>query len=111
MAELVVTVEANLRRQVHGNRKPGLPGLQQIFITRVGFFGRGKTGVGTHGPQASAVHCRLHAACKRILPGKTKFFAIIKIFYIKRRIQTLRFKIFAFRKFCRSFGNLRFIFV
>ena len=62
VASVVVGVVAHLRRQVEGHREAGLALLQQVAVALVGLLGGAEAGVLAHGPEAAAVHGRLHAA-------------------------------------------------
>ena len=74
-----VRVVAHLGRQVKGHREAGLAGGEQVFVALVGFLGGAETGVLAHGPEAAAVHGRLHAAGVRILAGETQLLFIAGI--------------------------------
>ena len=77
-----VGVVAHLGRQVKGDGKPGLAGRKQIFIALVGFFGGTETGILAHGPEAAAIHGRLHATGIGVFPRKAELFFIAGIFEI-----------------------------
>ena len=52
----VVGVAAHLRRQIEGDRQPGLPRRQQELVATVGLLRGAEAGVLAHGPEAPAVH-------------------------------------------------------
>ncbi len=70
--EVVIGVIADLRRQVKGHGKAGLPLLDQVLVAAVAFGGVAKAGVLAHGPQPAAVHVRLDAAREGVFAGKAK---------------------------------------
>ena len=74
-----VGVVAHLGRQVEGHREAGLAGREQVFVALVGFLGRAETGVLAHGPEAAAVHGRLHAAGVGVFAGKAELLFIAGI--------------------------------
>ena len=72
----VVAVEAHQRRQVEGGRQPGLPLLQQELEALVRLSGSAEPGKLPHRPQPPAIHARVDAALKRVLP---RFFVAIRL--------------------------------
>ena len=66
----VVGVVAELRRQVEGDREPGLPALEQVAVARVRLLGRGEARVLADRPRPAAVHVRVRAARVRVLAGQ-----------------------------------------
>src|SRR4051812_17689518 len=60
-----VGVVAHLRRQIERGREPRLARLEQVVKPLVGLFGGPESRVLPHGPEAAAVHRRLHPARER----------------------------------------------
>ena len=69
IAEGMVGVQADLRGQVESNGQSGGAVGQQIFVALVGLLRVAHACVLAHGPEASAVHGRLHATSEGILAG------------------------------------------
>ena len=84
----VVAVVADLRRQVEGHAQPGLALAEQVLETLVGLSGRAIAGVLAHGPEAAAVHGRLHAAGEGVLAGETQLLQIRGLRFGGRRLGT-----------------------
>ena len=64
---LVVGVVAELRRQVEGDREPGLPAVEQVAEALVRLLRRGEARVLAHRPRPAAVHVGVGAARERVL--------------------------------------------
>ncbi len=79
LGDWVIGIVADLRGQVEGHRKPGLPGAQQITVAFVRFFGSGKAGVLAHRPEAPAIHGGLDAPGKRVFAREAEFFSIVGV--------------------------------
>ena len=60
-----VGVDPHLRGQVERDREAGLARVEQVAEARVGLLRRAEARVLPHGPEAAAVHRRLHAARER----------------------------------------------
>src|SRR5207302_9703808 len=83
----MIGVHSNLGWQVERYRQPRGSMAEQVLVTFVGFLGVAHAGVLTHGPKATAVHSRLHAAGKRELPGIADLLVVIPPLEISRRVQ------------------------
>src|SRR5262245_35452702 len=63
--------------------------LEEIFVTLVGFFRRGKAGEHAHGPEFAAVSGGVNAACVGWLAGESEIFFFAPVGgKVGRRIET-----------------------
>ena len=99
----MIGIISDLGGQIEGDRKPGLPLFQKEFIPPVGLFRRGKPGILAHGPDPPPVHGRLDAARKRVFPGKTLVFEIIRRGNLCRGVENLNIHSRGAFDFFRSF--------
>ena len=72
----IVAVVADLGRQIEGDAQAGLSLAQQVLEALVGFGGGAVARVLAHGPEAAAVHRRLHAAGEGVLAGEAELVEI-----------------------------------
>ena len=71
-------VVAHLRRQVEGDRQPGLAVGEQVPEALVGLGGGREAGVLAHRPEAAAVHRGLDAAGERELAGPPEVAVLVE---------------------------------
>ena len=64
-----IRVDPHLRREIERDAQPGLAGVEQVVEAPIRLRRRPESGVLPHGPEAAAVHRRLHAPRERELPG------------------------------------------
>ena len=81
----MIGVVADLGGEVEGDGEPGLSLLKEVVVAAVALVGGAKAGVLAHGPEAAAVHVRLHAAGERILAGKAKLALVMVVTFIAGR--------------------------
>ena len=82
-----VRVVPHLRRQVEGDRQPGLPLREQVVEPPVGLGRRPEPGVLPHRPEPPAVHRRLDAPGVGILPGEPELGDVVEAPEVGRRRQ------------------------
>ncbi len=73
----VVGVVAGLRREIERGGEAGLAVLDQVLEALVGLARSAEAGVLAHGPEATAVHRRLHAAGERVLAGEADVLQVV----------------------------------
>ncbi len=85
----VIGVQADLGRKVEGDGESGSAVGEQVFVALVGFLGVAHAGVLAHGPEAAAIHGRLHAPGEGILAGIAHFPILIPAFQVGWRVQAM----------------------
>ncbi len=84
-----VSIVAHQGWQVEGDRKPGLPLLQQILEALVGLLGCAETSEHAHGPQLAAVQGGVHPARVGVLSREAQVCQVVEVRKVQWSIQSL----------------------
>ena len=91
----MVGIITDLRRQVEGNRKAGLPLGDQELIALIALLGVAKAGVLAHGPETAAVHVGLHATRVGEFAGEAKLLLVRVDVAVSRHVDDVHLHILA----------------
>src|SRR4030067_3682001 len=87
----MVGIVTNVCWKVEGHAQTGLPMLQEILVSLIRLFGRGKSCILTHGPEPPPIHGGLDSSCEWKLSGKSQLIAVIQLSDIQRGIEAFQF--------------------